>query len=244
MSSSNIIVFPIRRAVPLYQIKVTLVDSKPPIWRRLQLLGTAHLDLFHAAIQVTMGWNNSHMHLFRAQDDITYGDCRLGSKLNKSGLVDEASVSLMQILPKVGSSIVYKYGSGDLWDHVVVVERILPPDDAFKGLVQCVGGARACPPENCGGMGGYERLLEYQKKPKSKAYREHVLEELGGPIDPDRFDLGLCTKAAGRLKWEHPTQKQLQRVTATRKNEKVALEGDTSLKATGRRIKIESRIDS
>ncbi len=108
-------------------------------------------------------------------------------------LVGEAEVFL-------GSrrKFIYEYDFGDGWQHEVAAEKILPPDPAFKHPL-CLAGANACPPEDCGGMGGYYDLLEILANPK---YPEHadVKEWIGGGFDPNEFSLDGVNLVLKRLK--------------------------------------------
>ena len=88
---------------------------------------------------------------------------------------------------KVKTKFMYEYDFGDSWEHEIVVEKFLPFDPAAKHPV-CLGGARACPPEDCGGFSGYMDILEALKASKKTAEQKELLEWLGGGYDPERFD--------------------------------------------------------
>ncbi len=141
----------------------------------------------HWVFQVAMGWTNSHLHqfvsgrtLYGMQDD----DLGMGLDLD---VEDENEYKLSELLRKEKDSLRYEYDFGDGWDHKVVLEKILPDDGSIR-LPSCVKGKRACPPEDCGGIWGYEGLLETIKDPSHPEYGE-TLEWLGDDFDPERFDL-------------------------------------------------------
>ena len=169
----------------LYQIKVTLVGAKPPIWRRLLVHGNIKLDTFHDVIQYSMGWMNGHLHQFE-KDGVLYGvpdgEFDFGFDLE-----DENKYRLSDLLKSEKDWLSYEYDFGDDWRHKIILEKILP-FDASSGVAKCIKGKRACPPEDCGGIWGYENLLEIMSDP---AHDEHedMMEWLGEEFDPERFSL-------------------------------------------------------
>lgn len=170
----------------IYQIKVTLKGSKPPIWRRIEVAGNTRLDKLHMILQVTMGWWESHLHQFTV-DQIYYGDVSPDYDDWGPELLDESKYRLNQLAPGEGSKFVYEYDFGDGWEHVLLVEKILPPE---KGVhyPRCIKGKRACPPEDVGGIWGYTDFVEIIKDPKHPEH-EDMLEWVGGSFDPEEFDL-------------------------------------------------------
>lgn len=168
----------------VYQLKVTLKHIRPAIWRRLQVPADIKLGKLHLALQDALGWTNSHLHQFLVDDR------RIGMKDFDDGfsddLEDEKRIKLSQIAVEK-SRLVYEYDFGDGWEHEIVVEKALPAVDGIRYPI-CTGGKRACPPEDCGGVGGYERLLEIIANPGDDEH-EQMLEWLGGPFDPEAFDL-------------------------------------------------------
>jgi hypothetical protein len=120
----------------IHQIKVTLREVHPPVWRRVHLPSTATLDQLHEVIQVAMGWQQHHLHLF-GKGDAEYGD----------NARDETKVTLAALIPQVGDWLGYRYDFGDMWDHDLVVEKVHRP--AAKAVYpRCSAGGRACPPED------------------------------------------------------------------------------------------------
>ncbi|MGD0412498.1 MAG: plasmid pRiA4b ORF-3 family protein [Verrucomicrobiota bacterium] len=172
--------------VPLYQLKITLKWSKPPIWRRVVVRADMTLDRLHQVMQLVMGWSNSHLHQFVA-GRTNYGmkDPDLGD-LNDDTL-DEGSFTVADLAPAAKAKFLYEYDFGDGWQHEVRVEKVLPPDAGFKHPI-CEGGANACPPEDCGGMQGYYNLLEALGDPKHPEHEE-LADWIVGPFDAGKFDL-------------------------------------------------------
>lgn len=174
-------------AAPIYQIKVLLADSKPPIWRRLELPGDTSLAALHDIIQVAFDWEERHEHVF----DTPYG--AFGVADRELGHRSEKPVTLEQVAPAVGDRIEYTYDLGDSWTHEIVVEKALEREPQAQ-YPRCVGGRRAAPPEDCGGIWGYEELLEILADPAHPEHQER-LEWLGlqsaAEFHPERFTVLL-----------------------------------------------------
>ena len=167
----------------IYQVKVSLIGAKPPIWRTVLVPSDLGLSAFHNVIQIAMGWEDSHLHQFIANEKF-YGipEDEFGMEME-----DESKYKLSQLLKNEKDTITYEYDFGDGWEHKILLEKVLPYDSK-TALPICIKGKRACPPEDCGGIWGYEELLETFSNPN---HPEHVemLEWLGGEFDPEEFDL-------------------------------------------------------
>jgi hypothetical protein len=166
----------------IYNLTVTLLRTKPGVWRRLKVSGNTTLADFHLFLQVVMGWYNCHLYEFTCRD-VSYGmpDAEAGYEVR-----DARRITLAKLLPVAGVGLRYRYDFGDDWEHQVKVHAIEPPEPTVHYPV-CVAGKRACPPEDCGGPWGYSELLEILQDPASDEYQER-LEWLDGPFDPDAFD--------------------------------------------------------
>jgi hypothetical protein len=167
----------------VYQIKISLIGVKPPIWRTVLVSSDMKLDVFHNVIQLAMGWTDSHLHQFIA-NKVFYGIPDEDFELE---MEDETKYRLSQLLKEEKESLVYEYDFGDSWEHKILLEKILPFDTKTTMPV-CIKGKRACPPEDCGGIWGYEELLETISNPKHTDH-DDMLEWLGGEFDPEEFDL-------------------------------------------------------
>ncbi|GMQ83028.1 MAG: hypothetical protein BMS9Abin05_2500 [Rhodothermia bacterium] len=167
----------------IYQIKVTLLHTRPPIWRRILVERAYNLSDFHDVIQVAMGWTDSHLHQFIIGEKF-YG---MPDPAGWSDCVDERSVSLGEVLRKRKGKMMYEYDFGDGWLHEIVLEDILPAkSDAVYPLV--VAGRRACPLEDCGGVGGYYHFLAAIQDPDHPDHKE-MKEWWEDPFDPAAFDI-------------------------------------------------------
>lgn len=173
----------------VYCLKVTLGETEPPIWRRVLVPADITLARLHRVLQDAMGWTNSHLHCFEV------GDRRFGAvgvEEDHEDLRDERRVRLATVLPRKGATLVYRYDYGDDWEHVVVLEDVVEPDPRLAYPL-CVGGARACPPEDCGGPLGYEELLRVLDTPDDEEH-DSMLTWLGGYFEPESFDANMVNR--------------------------------------------------
>jgi len=166
-----------------YQLKITLMGTKPPIWRRVLVSDSTPLNDLHDIFQIVMGWTDSHLHQF------IVGQRRYGEPDPEwdDDMLDESIVRLKSILKKEKDSLIYEYDFGDGWAHRVVLEKKLDYDQS-KILPFCVTGRRGCPPEDVGGIWGYERFLEVYN---NKQHPEHLemLEWAGEYFQPEQLDV-------------------------------------------------------
>jgi hypothetical protein len=186
------------RPSPMYQIKVTLLDSDPPIWRRLRVPGDFSLARLDQAIRSVMSWTNLHAHIFAA-GAVLYGD---PDQDWDEKVQDERKVRLATVAKEPGATLIYEHDMGDSWRHEVVVEEVTA-EAAGAAVLQCLAGERACPPEDCGGIDGYYDMLERLRDPSAEDYEETrawLEDATGGPFDPDVFDLKAVNRALKRLR--------------------------------------------
>src|SRR5258707_5505324 len=107
----------------VYQLKVTLLEIEPPIWRLLQVPSTILLCCLHDALQAVIGWTDSHLHQFE-KDGKYWGDPQ-SDEFGDLKLIDESKVPVGKVLKAEGDSMVYLYDFGDNWRHEVVLEKIV-----------------------------------------------------------------------------------------------------------------------
>lgn len=178
----------------LYQFKITLLESEPPIWRRIQVKNCT-LDKLHEHIQTSMGWTNSHLNQFEI-DGVIHGD----PELLYEGWQDETPpvtsliTRVSEIIPREGKRyrFRYEYDFGDGWEHEILFEGCLRAEKGERYPI-CVEGERACPPEDVGGVWGYAEFLEALADPDHEQHDEYLV--WAGPFDPEVFDAGEATKA-------------------------------------------------
>jgi hypothetical protein len=169
----------------IYQFKITLRGIRPPVWRRFQVVDDLTFFQFHYVLQEVMGWYGGHLHLF----DLG-GFHVIDTELLAEGWhdgTDEQKARLKQYIKQPGQKLRYEYDFGDSWEHEVLLEKILPVE-AGVHYPRCLKGKRACPPEDCGGVWGYEDLLEAMTD-ENHPEREMYLDWLGDELDPEEFDL-------------------------------------------------------
>lgn len=177
----------------VHRLKVTLKHSRPPIWRRLLVPSDITLDLLHDVVQTAMGWGDEHLHLFEI-NGMTFSDPRH----RDSDIAEEAAVRLDQAAPFAKTRFRYEYDFGDSWEHEIVVEAVQPPEPGQPYPV-CLAGERAAPPEDCGGIWRYGWMLESLADPNDPD-REEFLDWLGGPIDPEAFDLEAVNRGLAGMR--------------------------------------------
>lgn len=170
------------RSSEWYQLKISLNNIKPLIWRRFVVNSDIKLPDLHKVIQTVMGWTNSHLHQFIV-DGKFYSEPDNDSLLEYT---DYKKIILNQVLSEEKKSITYEYDFGDGWEHEILLEKILP--NHIKKYPYCTEGERSCPPEDCGGPPGYEELLKILSDPGDDEYDE-IIEWLGDDFDPEYFDI-------------------------------------------------------
>lgn len=167
-----------------FQLKVSLKYSKPLIWRRIVVLATITLSKLHQVLQITMGWTDSHLHAFNAQG-IEYGNPDFDEDFELE-MEDEKRVKLNQLVHEPKDRFFYEYDFGDSWEHEIVLEKIV--DAALYDNAVCINGARACPPEDVGGVYGYQQFLKAISDKNSLEYKDWI-DWVSGDFDPERLDL-------------------------------------------------------
>ena len=178
----------------IIQLKITLADTYPPIWRRVQVDRGASFFEFHHILQIVMGWKNSHLYEFK------FNNCRIteitdGLELEDFGdntFIDSFFISLGGILVKEGQQLEYEYDFGDGWNHEIIVEKFLPEVPKMK-YPTCIGGELSCPPEDCGGTHGFKQLLEIVANKKHPEHKEMMIW-VGKKYDPKYFDKDAVNK--------------------------------------------------
>jgi len=178
--------------VRFYQIKATLRGIRPPIWRRFLVPADFTLEKTHRVLQTVMGWENCHLYEFRIGRE-TFGPSDDGFGENKKS---DKKVTIGEAL-KEGERFVYTYDFGDSWEHELVFEKLVQPEEG-KLYPVCVDGSRACPPEDCGSIPGYEMILQALRGPKTQEDRELV--QWVGRYNPEFFDLKSVNRALKRMR--------------------------------------------
>lgn len=179
----------------IYQIKVTLAGIRPPIWRRLLVPRDVTLDRLHDIIQAAFGWLDYHLHQFIVGD--TYYGVQDPEYPDSMDLHDEQDVTLGEVAAGEGTRFRYEYDFGDGWIHEITVEKVVPREPG-RAYPVCVKGRRSRPPEDVGGIWGYEMFLEAIQDPEHEEH-ESYLDWIGGEFDPEEFDLAEVNRVLDAL---------------------------------------------
>lgn len=188
-----------------YQFKVSLKGIDPAVWRRIAVPATYSFWDLHVAIQDSMGWFDCHLHSFRIRNPDT-------GETEEIGIPDDEpfddqvqpragwDIPLVAYFRQPGDRADYEYDFGDGWEHEVVLEQVssrLP----IGYYPVCLEGARACPPEDCGGVHGYEEMLKALGDPSHEEH-ENILEWVGGRYDPAQFDPKKVRFDSPKKRWK------------------------------------------
>ncbi len=174
----------------VFELRITLRHIDPPIWRALRVPADVPLSVLHEVLQTAFGWTNSHLH------DFHVGDIRFGMSEveDEQFSVDERAAPLGAVA-RAGSKLAYEYDFGDSWEHDIVVERV---DSRGDGAILCTGGARACPPEDCGGAYGYAHMLEVLANPRDEEHA-NMKQWVPRAFDSEKFDLAAVNRKLATL---------------------------------------------
>ena len=189
--------------IPLYRLQIELLHTTPPIWREFIVPSNITLEDLHAVIQAVMGWTDSHLHEFiKGEDSYSVRFEAIDNHLDEMGCKDYKGMKINDLLGAEGESIKYLYDMGDYWMHTITLAQVINATPYATSthyashFVECLAGERHCPPEDCGGIGGFHEMLEILKDPNHYEY-ESYLEWLGKSYDPEHFNLqAINTKLA------------------------------------------------
>ncbi|MDR1895792.1 MAG: plasmid pRiA4b ORF-3 family protein [Prevotellaceae bacterium] len=170
----------------MLQFKIQIKGLKnPTVWRRILVPETLTFDEFHRIIQRVFGWENAHLYQF---SELGYKSREVISVPNylMGGEIDSTKVKLNKIFKTKGQKYVYIYDFGDDWIHDIKLEKIT---DETGLKPSCIDGEGACPPEDCGGVWGYEDLKQlFAENPESDEADE--MREWLGFEDGETWDAG------------------------------------------------------
>lgn len=170
-----------------FQLKISLRDSRPLIWRRIIVKDNITFHKLHEILQVVMGWANYHLYDFVINEQrFTLLDHDWNDKM-----IDSRKIKVHML--KLKQKFQYTYDFGDCWEHQIILEKILPSEEVFMNPF-CIAGALSYPPEDCGSIFGYYRLLAIQKNKKHPEYKELIKGWLGEKFDPKYFNLHQVNK--------------------------------------------------
>jgi hypothetical protein len=189
----------------IYELRITLREIRPPIWRLVKVPDDLRLSRFHDVLQTVMGWTDSHLHRFE-KDGKQWGVPQPDGG-DEIEIIDESRTTIGAVLTTPGDSMLYVYDYGDKWRHNVELEKVLPASGAVRPV--CIAGERHCPPEDVGGVSGYDEFLEVIFEPGHEEY-EHYVRWAGGPsplnrsvgrFQPEEFNIIAVNDALARVRW-------------------------------------------
>jgi hypothetical protein len=163
--------------VAIHQLRICLDEIEPVVWRRIQVPSDVNLVRLHEVLQAAMGWGDMHLHSYGGRHN------SMGTPIDSY----EWTTTLAEFAPEAGWSFSYQYDFGDYWEHTVVVEKVIPTGRRSRYPV-CLGGRRACPPEDCGGPPGYWELLRQTRNRRGGLYYWYR-EMYDRSFKPEAFDL-------------------------------------------------------
>ena len=173
----------------IHQYKVTLIGPEPAIWRRIQIAASSTFWDLHVAIQDSMGWLDYHLHAFRTSARQADRYIGMPDGANDSDVVASWKTAVTDHFKVPGDAMTYEYDFGDSWTHDIRLEAISIAE-SHSSYPRCLAGRGACPPEDCGGVAGYNRLIQRLQAPNTEAYDETVswLSEHAKNYFPYRWD--------------------------------------------------------
>ena len=174
----------------IFHLRVTLLGVRPAIWRLIRIPGDIHLGELHFVLQELMSWENRHLHRFLIGNE-QFGV--VSENPADNNVRDESRITLETVARTAHGRFRYEYDFGDSWQHDIVIENKSPWEKG-SWIPVCLDGARACPPEDCGGPSRYADLLEVMNNPDHGQHlemKQWLSSGRKGPFDPERFDRAL-----------------------------------------------------
>ena len=175
----------------VYQFVITLQDTDPSIYRRVEVPQSYTFWDLHVAIQDAFGWEDEHMHEFYFPRNSGIKGLRIGVPID-DGFIDLEELpekgwkmGIDELFCELGDEMMYLYDFGDHWLHSIVLEGMILAQKKVK-YPCCTEGALLTPLEDCGGIGGYYQLLEVLSNPKDTEYKE-TLEWVKGKTEKKTY---------------------------------------------------------
>jgi hypothetical protein len=184
-------------------LDIAIDGIHPPVWRKIAIDGDMTLRTLHHVTQAAFGWTDAHLHEFVVEEQ-TYSMLDNDNVLDMIEELDQIPLddrkAKLQRLVYPGQTFNYLYDFGDNWTHVIKVEKIEPRTQKM-GAAYIIDGGRAGPPEDVGGVHGYEEFLDTIKNRKRSQEAREYLHWVGGEFDPEAFDRRIANNALLRMAW-------------------------------------------
>ncbi len=185
-------------------LRITLMDIQPPVWREVVVPAPITLDMLHHVIQASMPWRDTHLHEFMI-DGVRYEAPSDEDFDAEPKALDEGRYRLADLVSQ-GDRFLYTYDFGDNWRHEIKVVTYEPkegsPDTVWP---TCIDGKRACPPDDCGGVSGYEELVKALGDPEHEEHEELV--RWAGPFEPELFSITQAAAFVQAMYYTHENHK-------------------------------------
>jgi hypothetical protein len=171
---------------------IELSESSPLVWRRIVIPAEHNLYQLHMALQGAFGWENSHLFQFcenELSDPVGYGIPSDLDEETNTKVFEAKKTKISKIFKTHGKEYHYVYDFGDHWRHGIKLEKIEAKEMAGP---YCLGGQGACPPEDVGGMHGYQEMLKVFEKPGAAKEKKQFREWLG-LVEGEKWDARFCS---------------------------------------------------
>lgn len=173
----------------IFQLRIDLQDSKPPIWRRILVEKNITFYDLHQILLIVMDWHGGHLYEFEINEtrisDIYPDDDFMDFR---DPPMDASKTKLTKMKLAAGMKFTYIYDFGDYWVHKIKVEKVLPRDPNIQ-YPTCTKGKLNTPPDDCGGIYGFYEMLDIIADPTHPEF-QNMVDWLGEGYDPSHFDLG------------------------------------------------------
>lgn len=178
----------IKETEEILQLKISLKNAKPPIWRRILIEKEFSFEDLHNVIQDVMGWGNAHLYEF-SDPNIRIGEIfeHDNDDFFDNVKSDSATIAIGDYFQRLKQKITYTYDFGDSWDHQIIVEKFLKKDNNID-YPMCIKGKNNCPPEDCGGIWGFYNMLEIIQDENNPENKE-TIAWIGEDYDFEYFNL-------------------------------------------------------
>lgn len=190
------------KALKKYTLRIELEYSDPLVWRELEVPSSLSLTSLAKAILLAMGWDEDHLHQFQVKGKTRSCYATSWNELGSSlypGVKDGSRYSVSHLLKKPGDGIVFEYDYGDSWHHTVTLQAVADYPSGEPQSVVLIGGANACPPDDCGGIFRYRHLMELMRKKPQSAELHEFYDWMGCKWDPEYFPLKEAAKAMAKM---------------------------------------------
>jgi hypothetical protein len=181
-----------------YQLHISLLHTRPLVWRRVQVPGRMRLSRLHEVIQLCLGWTDSHLHQFVIGSNF-YAPAMEEDDWSEGKVYDESRFRLGALEADLRQRFIYEYDFGDGWQHEIRIEKGIAAHEKPAGCPILLAGERACPPEDIGGPAGYRHFLLAAGDPAHEDHQE-MLDWYGRDFDPDSLAVDAINKILKKMK--------------------------------------------